>query len=100
MTTVRIAVPAHLRNLANVGSEFTVEVGEPPTLRTVLDAVEADHPNLRGTIRDQRTGKRRSYMRYFACGDDISHTSPDDPLPDDLADGSDVLRIVGAIAGG
>lgn len=100
MTTVRLALPAHLRNLAKVTSEVSVEVDAEPTLRTVLDALEGQYPQLRGTMRNQRTGARNSYMRYFACGEDISHDSPDDPLPAAITNGTDVLRIVGAIAGG
>lgn len=100
MTTVRIAMPAHLRTLAGADGEVAVEVGDEPTIRDVLDALEAAHPALRGTIRDQATGERRSFMRYFACGRDLSRESPDEPLPSPVATGDEALRVVGAIAGG
>ena len=100
MTTVRVLLPAHLRKLAAVGSEVCVEVAEQPTVRTVLDALEADYPPLRGTIREHATGERRAFMRYYACGEDISLQSQDEDLPAAVADGTEPLRVLGAIAGG
>lgn len=100
MTTIRVALPAHLRNLAKVSSEVVVEVDGEPTITVVLDVLEAVHPQLRGTVRDQATGARRSFMRYFACGQDLSLQSPDIPLPAEVVAGREPLRIVGAIAGG
>lgn len=99
---IRIALPAHLRNLAGVGREIRLEVvcdGEP-TVTDLLDALEDRHPQLRGTVRDQATGRRRDYMRYFACGRDLSFESPDGPLPAAVASGEEAFRVVGAIAGG
>ena len=86
--------------MAGVGREVEVEVADPPCVRTALDALESRYPQLRGTIRDHGSGRRRAFMRYFAAGADISHESPDDPLPDSVVEGRDVLRVVGAIAGG
>ena len=100
MTTVTVAIPGHLRTLAGVGSQITVEVAEQPTIASVLDAVEAAYPVLRGTIRDHGTLKRRAFMRYFACEQDLSHEPPDTPLPAAVASGTEVFRVVGAIAGG
>lgn len=97
---MRVALPAHLRTLARVDGEVELEVGTPLTQRAVLDALEARYPMLRGTIRDQATGKRRAYMRYFACGEDLSHEAPDAPLPEAVARGSEPFMVVGAIAGG
>jgi molybdopterin synthase sulfur carrier subunit len=96
---IRVAMPQHLRTLAGVG-EVVLEVPERPTQRTVLDALEASYPTLRGTIRDHGTAKRRDFIRFFACGQDITLESPDDPLPEAVAAGSEPLRIVGAMAGG
>jgi molybdopterin synthase sulfur carrier subunit len=93
-------LPYHLRNLARVGSEVKVEVDGAVSLRSVLDALEAQYPMLRGTIRDYDTGKRRPFLRFFACGDDFSLASHDDPLPDAVAEGREPLLIIGAIAGG
>lgn len=100
MTTVRVVLPAHLRGLANVQAEVTVEVPAEPTISDVLDALEADYSALIGTIRDQITGIRRPYMRYIACREDLSHDPPNAPLPESVATGAEALLIVGAIAGG
>jgi molybdopterin synthase sulfur carrier subunit len=100
VTAVRVVLPGHLRNLAGVGSEIEVVVAEPPTLATVLDAVEASYPVLRGTIRDQVTQRRRAFVRYFACNQDLSHEPPDTPLPDEVCTRREPFMIVGAMAGG
>jgi sulfur-carrier protein len=97
---IRVAMPQHLRTLAGVDGEVMLEVADRPTQRTVLDALEASYPTLRGTIRDHGTAKRRDFIRFFACGQDITLESPDDPLPDEVAAGSEPFRIVGAMAGG
>lgn len=97
---IRVALPHHLRALARVGGEVTVEVDGPVTQRTIVDALEARYPVLRGTIRDQTTHRRRDFVRFFACGEDVSHDPPDDPLPDALADGAETFHVIGAIAGG
>ncbi|GIV70904.1 MoaD/ThiS family protein [Caldilinea sp.] len=97
---IRVVLPHHLRTLANVGKEIELEVSEPVTLAAVLDALEAAHPMLRGTIRNRNTGRRRSLIRFFACGQDLSHESPDAPLPAAVASGAEPLLIVGAMAGG
>jgi 3-polyprenyl-4-hydroxybenzoate decarboxylase len=97
---IRVVLPHHLRTLANVGKEIELEVSEPVTLAAVLDALEAAHPMLRGTIRNRNTGRRRSLIRFFACGQDLSHESPDAPLPAAVAAGAEPLLIVGAMAGG
>jgi sulfur-carrier protein len=98
-TPVRVALPGHLRNLAQCPGEVTVDVGTP-TLSAVIDAVEAAYPVLRGTIRDQATGKRRNFVRYFACNQDLSHDPPDTPLPDAVVSGAEPFLVVGAMAGG
>jgi sulfur-carrier protein len=100
MNRIRVALPTSLRALAGVEAEVGVEVSSHPTVALVLDALEAAHPALRGTIRDQMTGERRAFMRYFACGRDISNRPPDEPLPEAIAAGTESLRIVGAISGG
>jgi hypothetical protein len=97
---VRVVLPQHLRTLARVDGEVTLEVSGPVTQRTVLDALEARYPMLRGTIRDHLTRKRRAFVRFFACEQDLSHESPDAPLPDAVANGVEPLLIVGAMAGG
>jgi len=97
---IRVVLPAHLRGLARVGGEVTLEVEGPATQRSVLDALEAQFPMLRGTIRDQVTQKRRPFVRFFACGEDLSHESPDAPLPQAVASGAEPYLLVGAIAGG
>ena len=100
MTTVRVALSAHLRTLARVDAEVELEVVEPVTVNTVLDALESRYPMLRGTIRDHGTDRRRAFIRFFACGRDVSHEPPDAPLPDAVSSGTDALMVVGAIAGG
>jgi sulfur-carrier protein len=100
MTSIRVALPAHLRTLAGVGGEATVEVPDQPTIGDVLDALEASYPVLRGTIRDHATLKRRAFMRFFACEQDLSHQPPDTLVPAPVVSGRDVFRVVGAIAGG
>lgn len=97
---IRVEIPHHLRTLAQVSGEVTLEVPAPVTLRGVLDVLEARYPVLRGTIRDHGTLQRRPFLRFFACSEDLSHNSPDDPLPQAVADGIEPLLIVGAIAGG
>jgi sulfur-carrier protein len=97
---VRVALPAHLRTLARVGGEVKLDVAGLVTQGSVLDALEARYPVLRGTIRDQRTGKRRAFIRFFACQQDLSHEPPDAPLPEAVAAGSEPYLIVGAMAGG
>ena len=97
---IRVILPPHLRTLARVGSEVTLEVASPVSLRTVLDALEARYPMLRGTIRDYDTQQRRAFLRFFACEEDLSHEPPDTPLPVAVASGKEPLLIIGAIAGG
>jgi hypothetical protein len=97
---IRVILPHHLRNLAGVGQEVALEVEGPVTQRSVLDALEARYPVLRGTIRDHATQQRRPFLRFFACMEDLSHESPDAPLPDEVASGEEPFRILGAIAGG
>jgi molybdopterin synthase sulfur carrier subunit len=98
---IRVVLPSHLRTLAGVGgSEVQVDVVGDVTVRTVLDAVESLYPMLRGTIRDQVTGLRRPFVRFFACSEDLSHDSPDRLLPDAVASGTEPLLVVGAMAGG
>ena len=97
---IRVRLPNHLRSLARAGSEVKVEVSGPITVRSVLDALEASFPMLRGTIRDHVTQQRRPYLRFFACAEDLSHESPDDPLPDRVVSGSEPLIVLAAIAGG
>ena len=98
--TIRVVLPHHLRTLAKVGDEVQVEVTEPATIRSVLDAVEAQYPMLRGTIREHGTLKRRAFVRFFACEQDLSHQSPDGPLPKDVANGAEPFFVIGAMAGG
>jgi sulfur-carrier protein len=97
---IRVVLPAHLRTLAHVDGELTLDVAGEVTQRAVLDALEARYPVLRGTIRDQVTHQRRAFVRFFACEEDWSHESPDAPLPDAVATGAEPLLIVGAMAGG
>ena len=97
---IRVELPAHLRTLARVGSEVTVSVEGPVTQRSVLDALESAYPVLRGTIRDHGTLKRRAFLRFFACEQDLSHEPPDAPLPPQVASGTEPYLIVGALAGG
>ncbi len=97
---IRVALPAHLCKLAKVDGEVALEVAGQVTQRSVLDALEARYPMLRGTIRDHVTQRRRAFVRFFACEQDLSHELPDAPLPDAVATGAEPFRIVGAIAGG
>jgi hypothetical protein len=97
---IRIVLPPHLRRLAKVSTEVRLDVDDVITQRSVLDALEAAYPMLRGTIRDHVTQQRRPFMRFFACERDLSHDSPDTPLPEEVAAGREPLLIIGAIAGG
>jgi hypothetical protein len=97
---IRVVLPAHLRTLAHVGAEVQLNVEGRVTVRSVLDALEAAYPMLCGTIRDHVTQQRRPFLRFFACEEDLSHESPDAPLPDAVASGAEPLLIIGAIAGG
>lgn len=97
---IRVVLPAHLRKLAHVDGEVALEIAGQITQRSILDALEARYPMLRGTIRDHANGKRRDFVRFFACGEDLSHESPDTPLPEAIATGAQPFMIVGAIAGG
>jgi molybdopterin synthase sulfur carrier subunit len=98
--TIRVELPQHLRTLAHVGREVPIEVEGPVTQRSVLDAIEAVYPMLKGTIRDHGTQQRRAFLRFFACEEDLSHEPPDSPLPDAVVSGKEPFLIVGAIAGG
>ena len=97
---IRVVLPYHLRNLAKVGAEVTIDIEGQATQRSVLDALEARYPVLAGTIRDHVTKQRRPLLRFFACEEDLSHEPPDAPLPAKVADGAEAFFIVGAIAGG
>jgi sulfur-carrier protein len=97
---IRVVLPAHLRILAKVNGDVELEVEGPATQRSVLDALEARYPMLLGTLRDHVTGVRRPFIRFFACAEDLSHESPDAPLPDEVATGKEPFLVVGAIAGG
>ena len=97
---IRIVLPTHLRTLARVDSEVTVEIKGTPTQRTVLDAIEERYPMLCGTIRDHVTQKRRPFLRFFACGEDLSLESPDAPLPDAVVSGKEPFLVIGSVAGG
>ena len=97
---IRVVLPHHLRTLAHVGNEVAVDVQGAVTQRAVLDAVESAYPMLRGTIRDRTTQERRAFIRFFACQQDLSHESPDTPLPDEVASGKEPFLVIGAIAGG
>jgi sulfur-carrier protein len=97
---IRLELPTHLRTLAHVNGEVTLDVEGQVTQRSVLDALEASYPMLRGTIRDHITQRRRPYLRFFACEEDLSHESPDAPLPDAVATGGEPFLVVGAMAGG
>src|SRR5207245_3892164 len=98
--TVRVALPAHLRTLARVNGEVKLDLDGTASQRSILDALEATYPMLRGTIRDQVTQQRRAFVRFFACEQDLSHESPDAPLPDPVAKGAEPFLVVGAMAGG
>ncbi len=97
---IRVKLPYHLQTMAGVGSEVELEVENPATQRKVLDALEASYPVLRGNVRDHTTQERRPFLRFFACGEDLSHEPPDATLPEEVLDGKEPFRIVGAIAGG
>jgi len=97
---VRVVMPAHLRTLAKVSGEVQLEIKGQVTQRSILDALEARYPMLQGTIRDHVTQQRRAFVRFFACEEDLSHESPDAPLPDAVASGAEPFLVVGAIAGG
>ena len=97
---IRVALPFHLRNLAHVGSEVTLEIEGAVTQRSILDALEARYPMLQGAIRDHVTQQRRPFLRFFACEEDLTHESPDAALPDAVASGKEPFLIIGAIAGG
>ena len=97
---IRVVLPQHLRTLADAGREVQLDVAAPVTQRTVLDALEARYPMLRGTVRDHVTKKRRALVRFFACQEDLSNDPPDTPLPDAVASGAEPFFIIGAIAGG
>jgi molybdopterin synthase sulfur carrier subunit len=97
---IRVELPQHLRTLAHVEGEIHLEVKGPVTQRSVLDALEARYPMLRGTIRDHTTQQRRAFMRFFACAEDLSHESPDALLPDAVVKGEEPFLVIGAIAGG
>jgi hypothetical protein len=97
---IRVVLPHHLRTLARVGNEIALDVTGTATQRAVLDALETAYPMLRGTIRDHTTRERRAFIRFFACQQDLSHESPDAPLPDDVASGMEPFLVIGAIAGG
>ncbi|HET9343134.1 MAG TPA: MoaD/ThiS family protein [Candidatus Eremiobacteraceae bacterium] len=98
--TVRVVLPAHLRTLAKVDGEVKIDVDAPVTQRSILDALEDRFPVLRGTIRDHVTQERRALVRFFACMEDLSHDSPDVPLPDEVARGAEPFMVIGAMAGG
>jgi molybdopterin synthase sulfur carrier subunit len=97
---IRVVLPAHLRTLAAVNGEVLLDVVYPVTQRSILDALEASYPMLRGTIRDHYTQQRRAFLRFFACQEDLSHEAPDVPLPDAVANGAEPFLIIGAVAGG
>jgi sulfur-carrier protein len=97
---IRVVLPQHLRTLAGVEGEVNLDAQERPTQRSVLDALEESYPVLRGTIRDHGTAKRRDFIRFFACGEDITLEPTEDPLPDEVASGAEAFRVVAAMAGG
>ena len=100
MSDIRVILPQHLRTLAHAGAEVAIAVDPPVTIRSVLDALEAKDPMLRGTIRDHTTRERRAFLRFFACEEDLSHESPDRPLPQEVVNGKEPFLVIGAIAGG
>jgi molybdopterin synthase sulfur carrier subunit len=100
MATIRVVLPFHLRTLAKVTGEVQLDVESPITQRSVLDALEARYPMLRGTIRDHVSHQRRAFLRFFACDQDLSHESPDAPLPEPVAAGKEPYLVIGALAGG
>ena len=97
---IRVRLPHHLRTLAGVDREIELDVADPPTQRSMLDALEASYPELRGTLRDPTTQRRRPFIRFYACEEDLSHESPDAPLPAVVATGEEPLHVIGAMAGG
>ena len=97
---IRVAMPAHLRTLAGVNGDVTVDVEGAVTRQTILDALEKRYPMLRGTIREHVSGQRRPFLRFFVCGEDITHNPPDDPLPQEIVSGKEPFYVIGAIAGG
>ena len=97
---IRVVLPHHLRTLAKVGDELCLDLNGSATVKSVIDAIEEKYPMLRGTIRDHQTHKRRALVRFFACGEDISHEPPDSPLPDAIVKGEEPFFVMGAIAGG
>src|SRR5215510_12788116 len=97
---ILVVLPPHLRTLAGVSGDVQIEVAGEVTRRSILDALESRYPMLRGTIRDHVTGERRAFLRFFACGEDLTHEPPDVPLPDAVANGEEPLLVLGAIAGG
>ncbi len=97
---IRVVLPQHLRTLAHVGMEVQVSIQGPVTQRSILDAIEAQYPMLEGTIRDHVTKQRRPFLRFFACGEDLSHESPDAPVPEAVVAGAEPFLVIGAIAGG
>jgi sulfur-carrier protein len=97
---IRVELPAHLRTLAKVNGEVLVEIEGPATQRSVIDALEANYPVLRGTIRDHESNERRPFLRFFACEQDLSHELPDTPLPEAVANGAEPFLVIGAMAGG
>ena len=97
---IRVVLPFHLRNLAQVGKEVRLQVAGPVTQQAILDALEAAYPMLRGTVRDHVSKERRPFIRFFACGQDLSHESPDKPLPDAIIQGAEPFLIIGSMAGG
>jgi molybdopterin synthase sulfur carrier subunit len=97
---IRVILPTHLRTLAHVGAEVELEIAPPVTVRSVLDALEARYPMLRGAIRDHGTLQRRPFLRFFACEEDLTHESPDAPLPEAVISGKEPFLVIGAIAGG
>lgn len=97
---IRVTLPAPLRVLAHIDGEVTLELEGRPTQRSVLDALERRYPMLRGTLRDHQTLQRRAFVRFFACGEDLSHESPDAPLPEAVVEGTEPFLVIGAIAGG
>ena len=100
MSEVRVVLPFHLRNLAHVGNEVTVSVADPVTVSSILDAVELAYPVLKGTIREHQTHKRRAFLRFFVCAEDISLEPPTETLPEAISSGKEAFLIIGAIAGG
>lgn len=100
MTAIRVVLPGHLKRLAQVDGEVSVKAADPPSIGSVLDALEETYPVLKGTIRDQATQKRRNFIRYFACNEDLSHEPADAPLPERVQAGEEPLLVVGAMAGG